>query len=101
MDDISIDDLLLAVADVKPKTRQVKNEEPDAAHVEWAYSPSSIECVRCGRVYHGQKFHAVVNTFGPDRTYVQWCPECLDTELFWTHCGFKVERIEQPNSIEK
>lgn len=100
-DNVSIDDLLLAVAEIKLKPRQDKKEEPDTIHVEWIYSPSSIECIGCGRVYRGQKFHAAINIYGPDRTFVQWCPKCLNEELFWTHCGLKVERVEHPNSIEK
>ena len=97
-EDISIDNLLLAVAEIKPRQSRIPTE---STHVEWIYSSSSIECIGCGRVYYGQKFHAAINTYGPDRTFVQWCPRCLDEELFWTHCGLKVERVEQPNSIEK
>lgn len=100
--DISIDDLLLAIVDIKPKQRQSRTIAiQDTAHVEWIYSPSSIKCIGCGRIYHGQKFHAKINIFGPNRTYIQWCPECLDIELFWAHYGFKVDNIELSNSIEK
>jgi hypothetical protein len=89
MDDLSIDDLLLAASKLQRSYIEPKQE------IEWIRSPSTITCLQCNHIYHGQKRHPSISP--PKPSFVAWCPKCLDSKVFWLHQDFEVESIRNLN----
>jgi Zn finger protein HypA/HybF involved in hydrogenase expression len=87
-DDLTIDELL----EIASKTKRL---EPKVAQAEvlWNYYKSTMECLQCGRIYHGQRFHPNIGC--PEYGFVAWCPKCLDSNIFWSHQQFEVENIDE------
>jgi hypothetical protein len=103
-EDISIDDLLLAVADIKPKPRSHTERNPSMQGyqpVEYVEAPATIYCTTCQVQYDG----VMTSVKGMDNLYdnyqTKWCPNCIkQQEAFWWEQCFRMKCVTS-KSIEK
>ena len=87
--DLDLDSLLQAAESLISS----KSIQEDTVKITWTHSKSTIECLQCKRVYHGELFHSTAQE--PKRRYVAWCPKCIDEKIWWLHQNFTIEHVEE------
>jgi hypothetical protein len=65
----------------------------------WLYSPGTITCRSCRRIYKGTIFHA---SHAPTNQFVLSCPRCpIDEKLWWLHHKLDLEEVIEGDPVEK